>query len=146
MEGLRADTRALSTLVGVAKGDLRGCLNTLQVCAYMVYTAISHSQSSKFIKSRNDEVTEPLIRRATVGMKEGDTTATSVINEIFAPLSRKRVKELGMGEEEEARYVNRLSHSIEGLNNPASIANGKCKIHHIFSIHLPEDRLLCALY
>ncbi|KAG1814886.1 P-loop containing nucleoside triphosphate hydrolase protein [Suillus variegatus] len=113
LEGLRADTRALSTLVGVAKGDLRGCLNTLQ-----------------FIKSRNDEVTEPLIRRATVGMKEGDTTATSVINEIFAPLSRKRVKELGMGEEEEARYVNRLSHTIEGLNNPASIANG-CFAHYI---------------
>jgi chromosome transmission fidelity protein 18 len=39
LEGLRADTRALSTLVGVAKGDLRGCLNTLQVCTYMVYTA-----------------------------------------------------------------------------------------------------------
>ena len=32
LEGLRADTRALGTLVGVAKGDLRGCLNTLQVC------------------------------------------------------------------------------------------------------------------
>ncbi|KAG1891416.1 P-loop containing nucleoside triphosphate hydrolase protein [Suillus subluteus] len=112
-EGLRADTRALSTLVGVAKGDLRGCLNTLQ-----------------FIKSLNDEVTEPLIRRATVGMKEGDTTVTSVINEIFAPLSRKRVKELGIGEEEEARYVNRLSHTIEGLNNPASIANG-CFAHYI---------------
>jgi hypothetical protein len=30
-EGVKADTRALSTLVGIAKGDLRGCLNTLQV-------------------------------------------------------------------------------------------------------------------
>jgi DNA polymerase III delta prime subunit len=30
-EGLKADARALTTLVGVAKGDLRGCLNTLQV-------------------------------------------------------------------------------------------------------------------
>jgi len=29
-----------------------------------------------------------------------------------------------MGEEEAARYVSRLSRSIEGLNNPASIANG----------------------
>jgi hypothetical protein len=79
-------------------------------------------------------------------MKEGDTTATSVINEIFAPLSRKRVKELGMGEEEEARYVNRLSHTIEGLNNPASIANGQCNIYDIRSIYLPKDRLFCALY
>lgn len=31
IEGLKADSRALSTLVSVAKGDLRGCLNTLQV-------------------------------------------------------------------------------------------------------------------
>jgi len=86
-----------------------------------------HSRCLQFIKSRSDEVTEPLIRRATVGMKEGDTTITSVTNQIFAPLSRRRVKELGMGEEEEARYVNRLSHVIEGLNNPASIANSKCR-------------------
>lgn len=32
IEGLKADSRALSTLVGVAQGDLRGCLNALQVC------------------------------------------------------------------------------------------------------------------
>lgn len=30
-EGLKAETRALSTLVAMAKGDLRGCINTLQV-------------------------------------------------------------------------------------------------------------------
>ncbi|KIL00951.1 hypothetical protein PAXRUDRAFT_821161 [Paxillus rubicundulus Ve08.2h10] len=112
LEGLSADTRALSTLVGVAKGDLRGCLNTLQ-----------------FIKSRNEGVTESLIRHATAGMKEADATATMVLNEIFSLLSRKRVKELAMGEEEEARYVNRLSRAIEGLNNFSSIANG-CFAHY----------------
>jgi chromosome transmission fidelity protein 18 len=31
IEGLRTDSRALSTLVGIALGDMRGCLNTLQV-------------------------------------------------------------------------------------------------------------------
>lgn len=31
MEGLRAESRALTTLVGIAKGDMRGCLNALQV-------------------------------------------------------------------------------------------------------------------
>jgi hypothetical protein len=31
VENLKTCSRALSTLVGVAKGDLRGCLNTLQV-------------------------------------------------------------------------------------------------------------------
>lgn len=32
IEGLRAESRALTALVGVAQGDLRGCLNMLQVC------------------------------------------------------------------------------------------------------------------
>lgn len=91
-------------------------------------------------------MTEPLIRRATVGMKEGDTTISSVTNQIFAPLSRKRVKELGMGEEEEMQYVNRLSHAIEGLNNPASIANSQCNMRDLIFFSLTNDRLLCALY
>ena len=83
-------------------------------------------------------MTEPLIRRATVGMKEGDTTVSSVTNQIFAPLSRKRVKELGMGEEEELRYVNRLNHAIEGLNNPASIANSQCNMRDFILLLLTQ--------
>jgi len=53
MEGLKADTRALSTLVSVAKGDLRGCLNTLQVGTSLVdepnfsFAHISHPSSLK---------------------------------------------------------------------------------------------------
>jgi chromosome transmission fidelity protein 18 len=34
LEDLKADSKALSTLVGIAQGDLRGCLNTLQVCGF----------------------------------------------------------------------------------------------------------------
>ena len=30
-EGMKVESRALSTLVGMAQGDMRGCLNTLQV-------------------------------------------------------------------------------------------------------------------
>ncbi|KAN0077179.1 P-loop containing nucleoside triphosphate hydrolase protein [Tylopilus felleus] len=113
LEGLDADTRALSTLVNVAKGDLRGCLNTLQ-----------------FIKSRDECVTEELIRRATVGMKEGEVTATAVLNEMFAHLSRKRIRELAISGMEETRYVNRLSRAIEALNNYPNIANG-CFAHYM---------------
>jgi chromosome transmission fidelity protein 18 len=36
IEGLKTDSRALNTLVSVAKGDLRGCLNTLQVCGMAI--------------------------------------------------------------------------------------------------------------
>ncbi|KAL4077289.1 P-loop containing nucleoside triphosphate hydrolase protein [Scleroderma yunnanense] len=107
IEELNVDVRALSTLVNIAKGDLRSCLNTLQ-----------------FIKSKNKDVTEPLIRRATAGMKEADSTISAALNEIFASFSPRRAKDLAMGEEEAARYVSRLSRAIEALNNPASIANG----------------------
>ncbi|KAI6127764.1 P-loop containing nucleoside triphosphate hydrolase protein [Pisolithus croceorrhizus] len=107
LEGLSANARALSVLVSIAKGDLRGCLNTLQ-----------------FIKSRNEDVTEPLIRRATAGMKEGDSTMTTVLKEIFAPISRRGIKDLAIEDDDGLRYVNRLSRAIEILNNPASIAKG----------------------
>ncbi|RDB21482.1 Chromosome transmission fidelity protein 18 [Hypsizygus marmoreus] len=107
LEGLKADSRALSTLVGVAKGDLRGCLNTLQ-----------------FIKCRSEEVTETIIRSATTGMKEAETSLNTVLNNLFNPLTRKRVKELAMGEEEEGRFVSRLSREIEASGRESSIALG----------------------
>ena len=34
-ERLKADSRALTALVGIAQGDLRGCLNTLQVWFFL---------------------------------------------------------------------------------------------------------------
>ncbi|KAG5653696.1 hypothetical protein H0H81_011276 [Sphagnurus paluster] len=108
IEGLKADSRALSTLVGVAKGDLRGCLNTLQ-----------------FIKSRYEEVTENVVRKATVGMKEADASLNTVLNNLFNPLTKKRVKELALTEEEEGRYVARLSREIDGSGRESSIALGQ---------------------
>ncbi|KAG6879255.1 hypothetical protein C0992_004084 [Termitomyces sp. T32_za158] len=77
-----------------------------------------------FIKSRNQEVTEGVIRSATVGMKEGDTSISAVLNNIFSPLTKKRVKELGLTEEEESRYVARLSREIDGSGRENSIALG----------------------
>ncbi|KAJ7940344.1 P-loop containing nucleoside triphosphate hydrolase protein [Mycena leptocephala] len=112
IEGLKADSRALSTLVGIARGDLRGCINTLQ-----------------FIKSRSQEVTEAVIRGATVGMKEADTSLISVLNNLFTPLTRKRVKELALTEAEELRYVGRLSREVDGCGRESSIAVG-CFAHY----------------
>ncbi|KAG6820837.1 hypothetical protein H0H93_010664 [Arthromyces matolae] len=107
LEGLKAESRALSTLVGVAKGDLRGCLNTLQ-----------------FIKARNQEVTESIVRGATVGMKEAETSLNTVLNNIFNPLTKKRVKELALTEEERGKYVARLSREIDGSGRESAIAVG----------------------
>ncbi|KAJ7221036.1 P-loop containing nucleoside triphosphate hydrolase protein [Mycena haematopus] len=116
IEGLKADSRALTTLVGVARGDLRGCLNTLQ-----------------FIKSRNQEVTEGIIRTATVGMKEADTSLISVLNSLFTPLTRKRVKELGLTEAEETKYVGRLSRDVDGCGRESSIA--VASFAHYITLH-----------
>ncbi|TFK54597.1 P-loop containing nucleoside triphosphate hydrolase protein [Heliocybe sulcata] len=111
-EALKADSRALTALVGVAKGDLRGCLNTLQ-----------------FVKARNQEVTETTIRAATIGMKEADTSMTSVLNDLFSPMSKKRVKEAGLTEEEETRYVDRLSREVDGSGSTDKVAMG-CFEHY----------------
>lgn len=43
IEGLKSDSRALNALVGIAKGDLRGCLNTLQVSTTVVYLGVGWS-------------------------------------------------------------------------------------------------------
>ena len=95
-ETLKADTRALTLLATVAKGDFRGCLNTLQM-----------------IHTRRQEATEHVIRCATVGMKETETTIQAVWNDIFLPLSKKRVKELALSDLEKDKYVNRLARLVE---------------------------------
>ncbi|TFY61904.1 hypothetical protein EVJ58_g4212 [Rhodofomes roseus] len=87
-EGLRAESRALTALVGIAQGDLRGCLNMLQL-----------------IKAKGREVTEPVVRTAAAGMKQVDMTSTSVLNDLFSPMARKRTKDLGLTEEDEARVA-----------------------------------------
>ncbi|KAH9846087.1 P-loop containing nucleoside triphosphate hydrolase protein [Lenzites betulinus] len=105
-EHMKADARALATLVGVAQGDFRGCLNTLQM-----------------LKSRNVDVTEGMVRSATQGMKEAESSQMTVLNDLFAPLSRKRAKELGI-REDEARFVTRLSREIDGCGSIDKVAIG----------------------
>jgi chromosome transmission fidelity protein 18 len=70
-------------------------------------------------------VTETIIRGATVGMKEAETSLISVLNSLFTPLTRKRVKELGLTEAEETKYVGRLSREVDGCGRESSIAVGE---------------------
>ena len=58
-------------------------------------------------------------------MKEADTSLMTALNDLFAPLSRKRVKDLGLTEEDEARYVGRLSREVEGTGAMDRVAQGK---------------------
>lgn len=61
-------------------------------------------------------------------MKEGDVSQILVLNDLFAPMSRKRAKDLGIGEEEESRYVGRLSREIEASGAMDKIAIGECEM------------------
>lgn len=58
-------------------------------------------------------------------MKEADATVHSVLNDLFTPLTKKRTMELGLSEEEESRYVHRLSRDIEGAGRDSAIATGR---------------------
>ncbi|KAG9010130.1 hypothetical protein FRB93_004792 [Tulasnella sp. JGI-2019a] len=111
-EGLQADTRGLSLLVNICKGDMRGCLNTLQ----MVHT-------------RRQTATEQIVREATVGMKEAETTNQAVWNDIFIPMSKKRIKDLGLNDVEKGKYVSRLTRMIEATGAPDKIMAG-CFSHY----------------
>lgn len=57
-------------------------------------------------------------------MKEADASQTSVLNDLFLPMPKKRVKDLGLTEEEESRYVLRLSREVEACGAMDRIAIG----------------------
>lgn len=57
-------------------------------------------------------------------MKEAETSLITVLNNLFNPLTKKRVKELALGEEEESKYVARLSREIDSSGRESSIASG----------------------
>lgn len=69
-------------------------------------------------------MTETVIRKATFGMKEAENSVQSVLNSLFSPLSKKRVKELGLTEQEEGKYVARLYQEIDGSGRENAIATG----------------------
>ena len=58
-------------------------------------------------------------------MKESDLNYLTVLNNLFGPLPKKRVKELGLTDEEEGRYVSRLSREIEFSGKESNIASGR---------------------
>lgn len=69
-------------------------------------------------------MTESVVRVAAAGMKQGDVTWMMVLNDLFAPMARKRTKDLGLTEEEEAKYVRRLSREVESTGAMDRVAEG----------------------
>jgi chromosome transmission fidelity protein 18 len=89
-----------------------------------LYTYFILQLHKQFIKARAETVTESIVRSATVGMKEAESSVLSVLNGLFAPIPKSKVKELGLTEEEEARYTGRLAHQIESSDQIAKVAMG----------------------
>jgi chromosome transmission fidelity protein 18 len=88
-----------------------------------------HDRPLQFIKARNQGVTEQLVRSATAGMKEADANYLSALTDLFCPMSKKRVKERGLCEADEIKYVERLSHAIEATGVLDRVALG-CFEHY----------------
>ena len=88
---------------------------------------------SQFIKTRSQDVTEQLVRSAAAGMKEADTNYLGVLTDLFCPMSKKRVKDRGLCEAEENKYVERLSHAIDATGMLDRIALG-C-FEHYANVH-----------
>ena len=78
---------------------------------------------------KSPTVTEAIVRLATVGVKESETSVQSVWTDIFQPLSKKRVKNMGISEEEEKRYVSRLVRAVEGSGNFDKVVLGASLSH-----------------
>ena len=57
-------------------------------------------------------------------MKDEDGSVTSVMSNLFSPLSKKRVKEMGLCEMEENRYVGRLSADVDACGSTDRVAVG----------------------
>jgi hypothetical protein len=72
-----------------------------------------------------------VIRGATAGMKEVDASQTAVLNDLFSPISSKRAKDLGYGEEDLARYVGRLSRVVEASGALDKIATGRLSVFQV---------------
>ncbi|SGZ06610.1 BQ5605_C031g10956 [Microbotryum silenes-dioicae] len=130
-EGLGADSKNLTMLAEVAEGDLRSCLNTLQVgghgnstsvcfCAREIGWLMSRGFSPpQFIKRRSTHVDEKAIRSTIVGLKDTGTSATQVIDRLFKKPPRKK----GGGNSDD-RFVNRITRDVQTCGEYEKISQG----------------------
>ena len=77
LEGLKTDSKSLTTLVEVAEGDMRSCLNTLQI-----------------IRKQTDVLEEKVIKSTALGMKDMSTSVSAVWTKLFKIPGKKSKKGL----------------------------------------------------
>jgi chromosome transmission fidelity protein 18 len=132
IEGMRIDAHALGMLARLGQGDIRSCINALQVKPQYESRSRVYAIFLQFISQQGPssalEITEPLMRVTFSGMKESDGSPTSVLSALFSPPTKKRTKELGLNEQEDAeqmsKFVDRLSRLIDLSGAQEKIALG----------------------
>jgi chromosome transmission fidelity protein 18 len=121
-EKLTADLRVLTSLVDITSGDVRSCLNTLQVG-----TPLTLPANDQFIKSKSHVVSQDAIKTAAVGTKDSGTTLQTAWNSLFTPMAAKqRRKQLGI---DDGRYVDRLSFMVQACGEYDRVVQG-CFEHY----------------
>lgn len=118
-ETLVADARVLGGLVELTKGDVRSCLNTLQVGEL---SARRPALILQFIKARSISVTDELIRSSSVGLKDSGTTLHTAWTSLLVPISAKvRRKTAGI---DDGRYVDRLAFEVQACGEYDKLVQG----------------------
>jgi chromosome transmission fidelity protein 18 len=68
-------------------------------------------------------------------MKESESSFMDVITDIFSPLSKSRVKDLGLTSEEENKYVDRITRSIDTTGSLDKVALACFEHYPNYRIH-----------
>lgn len=120
-ETLSADLRVLTALVEITSGDVRSCLNTLQV-RRSKKSPPNKAELIQFIKARSPTVTEENVRNSSVGLKDTGTTLHSVWSSLTLPISAKvRRKTIGI---DDGKYVDRLAFQVQACGDYDKVVQG----------------------
>ncbi len=114
----------MTNLVEITNGDVRSCLNTLQVSRPLLVASLYALTDTyeQFIKSKSATVTDEAIRSSSVGLKDSGSSLQSIWNNLLIPTSAKqRRKQSAI---DDGRYVARLTHEISSNGEFDKIFNG----------------------
>lgn len=122
-ESLGADSKCLTMLAEIAEGDLRSCLNTLQVGYHSLLLATMRLLIIRvvlqFIKRRSTVVDEHAIKSTMVGMKDTATSVSAVWDRLFKKPARRK----GGGGDDD-KYVNRIVRDVQTCGEYDKISQG----------------------
>lgn len=129
-EELTTENKHLSLLVETAEGDLRSCLNTLQVRCLPVsliaqlYLRLTRPTRPQFIKRNGSKVNESAIRSSALGRKDTGTSSSQVLDRLFKKPPRKRGAPTGSGVGSDERYVGRIVTDVQTSGEYEKISQG----------------------